>query len=128
MNQQVIHDRRVRAFDGVSALLGLWLIVSPYVLGAPGASVRMSGTLVGALILVLAIIRVLYKRTTVIGLALVLLAAWTIMSPWVLGETSGDLRTWNYIVVGMIVAVMEAFSLSSSAGQPNWRQTQTGRR
>jgi hypothetical protein len=50
------------------------------------------------------------------------------MSPWVLGQTSEDFRTWNYVLVGVIVAAMEAYSLTSSSTQPNWRQNQTGRR
>jgi hypothetical protein len=128
MASELTHNRRVRLFEGVSGLLGLWLIVSPLVVGAPGRSVARSGIAVGVLILVFAVVRVAYKHTTAMGWITVLLGAWTIMSPWVLGQTSGDFRTWNYILVGVIVAAMEAYSLTSSTTQPNWRQGQTGRR
>jgi hypothetical protein len=127
-NELIVHDRRVRLFEGVSALLGLWLIVSPFIVGAPGQSVARSGMAVGLLILILAVVRLVYKHTAAMSWGMVLLGAWTIMSPWVLGETSGDFRTWNYILVGIIVAAMEAYSLTSSATQPNWRQSQSGRR
>jgi SPW repeat-containing protein len=122
------HDRRVRVFEGASALLGLWLIVSPFVVGAPGPSVARSGMLVGALILVLAAVRLLYKHTAAMSWGIVLLGAWTIMSPWVLGQSTGDFRTWNYILVGVIVAGLEAYSLTSSTTQENWRQRETGPR
>lgn len=128
MPNELVHDRRVRVFEGVSGLLGLWLIVAPFIIGAPGQSVATSGMTAGVLIFVLAAIRFVYKHTTSMGLVTALLGAWTIMSPWVLRETSGDFRTWNYVLVGVIVAAIEAYSLTSSATQPNWRQSQTGRR
>jgi hypothetical protein len=128
MPESSTHDQRVRVFEGASALLGLWLIVSPFVLGSPGPSVARSGMLVGALILVLAAVRLLYKHTAAMSWGIVLLGAWTIMSPWVLGQTTGDFRTWNYILVGVIVAGLEAYSLTSSTTQENWRQRETGPR
>src|SRR4051812_49250890 len=124
MPNELPHERRVRVLDGISALLGLWLIISPWIVGAPGQKVATSGIAVGAVILVLAAIRVLYKHTAAMGWVISLLGAWTIMSPWVLGQTSGDFRSWNYILVGVIVAALEVYSLTSSATQPNWRQSQ----
>jgi hypothetical protein len=128
MPNEPVHDRRIRVFEGVSALLGLWLIVAPFAIGAPGESVARSGMIVGVLILILAAIRFTYKHTAAMSWGMVVLGAWTIMSPWVLRQTSGDFRTWNYVLVGLIVVAMEAYSLTSSTTQPNWRQSQTGRR
>jgi hypothetical protein len=128
MPSELTHDRRIRVFESASALLGLWLIVAPFVVGAPGQQVATSGMIGGMLILIAAGIRFIYKHTAAVGWGMVLLGAWTIMSPWVLGETSGDVRTWNYILVGVIVVALEAYSLTSSTTQPNWRQSQTGRR
>src|SRR5689334_7537027 len=104
MPNELVHEKRVRLLDGANAVLGLWLIVSPFVIGAPGQSVATSGIVVGVLLLLLAIARVAYKRTMVIGLGMVLLGAWTIMSPFVLGETSADFRTFNYVIVGILIA------------------------
>jgi len=128
MPQELVHERRVRVFDGVNALLGIWLIVSPFIVGAPAQSVATSGQIVGALTLVLAIVRVAYRRTTAASWALVVLGAWTIMSPWVLAQPSPDIRTWTYVIAGILIAGLEAYSLTSSSTQPNWRQGQTGRR
>lgn len=128
MPNELPHERRVRLLDGLVALLGLWLIVSPYIVGAPGRNVATSATVVGVLTLILAIIRMAYRHTTAVGFGIAALGAWTIMCPWVFRETSGDFRTWNYILAGMLIAALEAYSLTSSATQPNWRQSQTGRR
>jgi hypothetical protein len=128
MRNEIVHDRRVRLLEGISALLGLWLILSPFVIGAPGQKVAASGMTVGALILILAGVRILFKHTAAVSWGIALLGAWTIMSPWVLGQTSPDFRTWNYILIGVIVAALETYSLTSSTTQSNWRQSQTGRR
>ncbi len=128
MPNELVHEKRVRLFDGANVVLGLWLIVAPFVIGAPGQRVATSGMVVGLLVLLLAIVRIVFKHTMVIGLLLVLLGAWTIMSAFVLGETSPDFRMFNYVIVGIVIAGLEAYSLSSSAAQPNWRQKQTGRR
>jgi len=128
VRDQVAHDSRVRLFSGVHALLGLWLIVSPFIVGAPGRSVATSGMAVGVLIVILAGVRLAYKRTATMSWGMVLLGAWTVMSPWVFDQHTGDARTWNYVIVGLIVAAMAAYSLTSSATQPNWRQRETGRR
>jgi hypothetical protein len=128
MPNDLVHEKRVRLLDGAIAVLGVWLIAAPFVIGAPGPTVSTSGMVVGALVLLLAIIRIAYKRTMAIGLVMVLAGAWTIMSPYVLGETSPDFRTFNYVIVGIIIAGLEAYSLTSSATQSNWRQRQAGRR
>jgi SPW repeat-containing protein len=125
---ELAHEKRVRLLDGANAVLGLWLIVSPFVIGAPGQNVATGGIVVGVLVLLLAIARVTYKRTVAVGLSMALLGAWTIMSPYVLGSTSPDFRTFNYVIVGIIIAGLEAYSLTSSVTQPNWRQRQSGPR
>jgi hypothetical protein len=128
MPNELTHERRVRLLSGISALLGLWLIASPWIVGAPGPSVANSGMAVGALILIASLVRFVLKRTVVLSWGMMLLGGWTMMSPWVLGQELGNFRTFNYVVVGLLVVVMGAYSLTSSATQPNWRQRETGRR
>lgn len=128
MPKELAHESRVRILSVVNALLGVWLVVTPWVIGAPARSVATSGIVAGILIFAFAALRFARKHTAVMSWANVLLGAWTAMAPWVLAEPTGDIRTSNYIVVGMIVALIEAYSLTSSATQPNWRQGETGRR
>jgi hypothetical protein len=122
------HDRRVRIFSGITALLGVWLLTSPWIVGAPNQRVVTSAMGVGVLVVLFALGRLAWKRTAAFSWATLLLGAWTLMSPWVLARPTGDFRTWNYVIVGMLLAAMQAYSLTSSATQPNWRQRQTGQR
>jgi hypothetical protein len=123
-----VHDNRVRVLSGVNALLGLWLIASPWILGAPGPHVARSGMAVGLLTLAFAVVRFSRKHSAAMSWINVLLGAWTMMAPWVLQETSADIRTFHYIIVGALIAAMEAYSLTSSTTQSNRRQSETGPR
>ncbi|MGH8136627.1 MAG: SPW repeat protein [Terriglobia bacterium] len=109
------HGKRVRMSSGVNALLGLWLIVCPWILGAPARNVAWSGVIAGILIVCLAVIRFTSRHTTALSWMNVLLGVWVIMAPWILGSTSGDMQTWTYVIAGTLVAVLEMFSLTSSA-------------
>jgi hypothetical protein len=128
MANELPHESRVRALSATNAVLGVWLIISPWVVGAPGQSVATSGIVAGVLTFIFAIVRFARKHTAVMSWANVLVGAWTVMSPWIFGEASGDFRTWNYVIVGVLIVLIEAYSLTSSSTQPNWRQSQSGRR
>ena len=112
-------DRSARPVVGVSsaviALLGLWLVISPWTLGAPGPRVATSGVICGALILVCSAIRFAHRHTSAMSWINALLGAWTIGAAWVFNENSGDVHTWSYTIVGIVVAGLETLSLTSSA-------------
>jgi hypothetical protein len=122
------HDNRVRVLSSVNVLLGLWLIVFPWIVGAPGPNVATSGIAAGVLTLLFAVLRFARKHSTGMSWANVLIGAWTMMTPWAFGENSADIRTFNYVVVGLLIVAMEAYSLTSSATQSNRRQRETGPR
>lgn len=128
MPSEPVHDTRVRLLSSVNALLGLLLILFPWIVGAPGPRVGTNGIAVGVVVLISAGVRFAQKHTNTMSWTNVLLGAWTVMSPWVLGQYSGDFRTWNYVIVGVLIVAIEAYSLTSSTTQPNWRQSKTGRR
>jgi hypothetical protein len=109
----------VRASSIAVALLGLWLIIAPWILGAPGPRVATSGIICGGLILVCSTIRFSYRRTSAMSWINALLGAWTIGAASVFGENSGTVQTWNYTIVGIVIAGLETLSLSSSAMRPH---------
>src|SRR3954469_23371406 len=51
------HNTRVRLLSGIQALLALWLIACPWVIGDPGRDVARSGIAVGVVTLLLAMAR-----------------------------------------------------------------------
>ncbi|MDB6092421.1 MAG: repeat protein [Gammaproteobacteria bacterium] len=110
----------VRVTGAVNVLLGLWLVVSPWVIGSPASAISRSAMGVGVLIALSAAIRLSARKTSILSYLNILFAGWAIVSPWVFGTVTGDARTWNYVIVGMAVVALEGLSLTASALWRPW--------
>lgn len=105
----------------INVLLGIWVIVSPFVLAAPLlTSAIWNNVATGAAVAILALLRTSFPRERGWSWANVILGVWLIISPFVLGFTSGRLL-WNDIVLGIIIAIVgigNAWSTSSVNTSP----------
>lgn len=101
--------------DVVCLILGLWLVVSPWVLGFTAIQFAMWNAIVlGAVIVVMTLMELVefhdWEEWTdmVIG-------GWLAISPWVLGFTAeaggSAVATANFVIVGLLVLAMAAWSL-----------------
>lgn len=89
---------------GLGILLGLWLLVSPLVLGFSGHTAAAWNDAiigVGALGLKYVLDR---HETRWRGYAALLLGLWLMISPWVLGYSHTAMALWNNVVAGIILA------------------------
>jgi hypothetical protein len=84
----------------LTAALGLWLMAAPAVFGSRGGAAD-SDHLVGALVVTVAVIA-LAEVGRPVRFANVLLGAWTVASPWLLGGASMG-AAWNDVAVGTAV-------------------------
>jgi hypothetical protein len=102
---------QARTASGVNILLGVWLIVSPWVFEYGGRSAALSSVTVGALIALLAAIRLasLHNSAGLSGINL-LLAFWTAAGPWMYDYAINTGAMWNNILVGILVAVLAVCS------------------
>lgn len=89
----------------INALLGLWLMASPSILGTEGTTAD-NDHIIGPIITSFAIIS-WWEATRVVRLYNLPLGAWLILAPWVLGH-DGTLAIANDMVIGALVI---AFSL-----------------
>ncbi|MGW3992026.1 SPW repeat protein [Amycolatopsis sp. NPDC004772] len=98
------------AAAGVVLLAGLYLVLAPWLTGFGGAGVlALSDTLVGLVLIALAIARTATRRLALIGWVIPVLGAWAAGSPWLLrhsGETppSAGALVGN-VVAGLVVVV-----------------------
>jgi hypothetical protein len=113
------HLKRVRTLATVSLLLGIWLIISSTALHA-AAGVSRNGLIVGVLVVAGASVRLAARHSSAVSWVLAALGAWLVMSPWVVGGVTGDFRTWNFVIVGVALAGIETFSLTSSSLRRPW--------
>ncbi len=111
--------------SGLSVLAGLWLLISPWVLGfSDQQSPLWNAVILGIVIAVLAFIRAggWYQAVWLAWVNLVL-GIWVVISPWILGFSGQNAPLWDAVVVGVIVVILSAWSIwaSSAHGASNAR-------
>jgi hypothetical protein len=99
--------------SALNAIVGVWLIVAPWVLGYKPGNPRWNDVAFGALVALLALTRVFGAyRQSWISLANALIGAWLVVSAFTI-DTSG-LALVNDLVCGALVAVYALSSASAS--------------
>jgi len=102
---------RARTAGGVTVLLGLWLIASPWVFDYSGRFAVLNSVFVGALIATLSALRRLsLQRSAAVNGINVLLGFWTIVSPWVTGYVANKPALANDLMVGVFVMALGIWS------------------
>jgi hypothetical protein len=118
---------QIRTASGLNLILGIWLIISAFILAATAAAF-WNNVLVGIFVLVLASTRV--SRPTVstkpLGWTNAVVALWLIIAPFVLGYVSLA-ETWNSIGVGVLLLIFAAWSASLPRSMPATGRTTTAR-
>ncbi len=103
-------DRRWQ--DIVMLVLGAWLIVSPFVLQYPDYTgyTAMNSYILGIGVIVFAAIA-LYMPQMWEEWVNLILGAWLIISPLVLGFRDDTVATANHFIVGLLVAADALFAM-----------------
>lgn len=94
---------------------GLWLIISPFILGYSIVETAVSNDLVvGVIVSVLALVSILWKQTSIwLSWVIVLIGVWEVVSPFFLNHASSILALGNAIVIGIILIVFAGWRLLS---------------
>ena len=94
--------------DWVGFALGVWLFVSPWVLDYGEMAVTQSAVVVGFLLIVLEFVELSAFRAWEEWVN-VLLGAWLIVSPWLLG--GAGLPAATLIIVGVLVVALALYEI-----------------
>ena len=100
-----------RCQDQLILLLGLWLIVSPWVYSYPQGSQQMINAIVSGLVIAVLAAFDLYKTYFWAVVVNLLLGVWVAVSPWVLRLAEQSTLMWNSVIVGIAVAVLALWEL-----------------
>ncbi|AEB12136.1 SPW repeat protein [Marinithermus hydrothermalis] len=92
--------------DWGSLVLGIWLVLSPWLLGySTTPSAFWNALIVGAAVTILSILALsggqLWEEWTDL-----VLAVWLILSPWILNFTANTAAFWNAVIVGVLIGVL----------------------
>ncbi len=102
---------RQRWQDWVSLILGIWLFISPWVVGFSAVSnAAANAWILGIVVAVVAIIALSTPQLWEEWVNLIL-GIWLIISPWVVGFSNMAAPTWDSVIVGLIVALVNLWGI-----------------
>ncbi|MCJ0762238.1 SPW repeat protein [Variovorax terrae] len=106
--------------DPVNAVLGIWLVLSPWVLGLQAdTTVMTNGVIVGLALIAASLGAIFVPRAweewteSVLGL-------WMVASPWLLGFSSNHDATVNAVVSGIVIMVLALWVLLTDKNYNAW--------
>lgn len=114
--ESIAQPSALRAVDGLTFLAGLYLAISPWVVGFNGISTLLVNNLiVGAALAMLALwFSPAGRRAVDVAWVVPVIGAWTIISPWVVsGDVSTTATVWNNVVTGVITVLIGLAATSS---------------
>ncbi|MBP2708663.1 SPW repeat protein [Microbispora sp. RL4-1S] len=100
--------------DGLTCLAGLYLAISPWVVGFAGfRNLLVNNLIVGLAVAALSIgFASAFGRTYGVSWATPLLGIWTIIAPWVIsGQPATTATIWNNVVTGALILIFGAGAL-----------------
>ena len=101
--------------DWINGVLGLWIIVSPWALkhtmpGDGGSLAMWNLWTVGVAVLVIATVALVafeaWEEWTN-----VVLGAWLLISPWLLGFSTSTALAWSTAIIGALVVVLAGWAI-----------------
>lgn len=107
--------RVAQAVDGLTFLTGLYLAISPWVVGFNGfRSLTGNNLIVGVALALLAVgFASAYGRMHGISWVAPLIGVWTIIAPWVIAGDVATTRTvWSNVVTGAVALLLGLGALS----------------
>ncbi len=108
--------------DVVNGILGIWLIVSAWVVGFHGETAPTANAVIVGILLLLVALGAIYAAKAWEEWSELVLGLWMIASPWVLSyQAVVDARA-NAVIVGLIVAILALWVLLTDRDYGAWRK------
>jgi hypothetical protein len=113
--------------DWVNLALGVWLFLSPWILGfadfsgaGPGQAASINAWIVGIIIAALSL-AALQRTQPWEEWVNIIAGIWLFISPWVLGYAGLPAALWNALIVGALVFILAAWDLGTLRQTASWR-------
>jgi hypothetical protein len=124
--QNEIVDRgeamQTRSFSGIVFLAGIWLIISPFILGYNSAGVTWDQVIFGIIIAILGIIRYSALSAVWASWLSALAGLWMVIAPFAISGASGAAR-WSSVIAGLVTLILSLAITNSPAETPNMHRT-----
>ena len=112
--------------DAVNAVLGVWLVVSPWLMGYQDSSAAMWNAVIVGMALVAAALGAIFvprawEEWTEGGLAV-----WLLASPWLLGFAAMEAAMLTAVVTGVVIFALALWTLTTDSEYNDWWHKATG--
>lgn len=99
--------------SNINILLGIWLILAPFLLSYSGLSTpTWNDIIIGILVIGVALLRTFGYGMAGTSWVNVVLGVWLILAPFVLNYRSNATPRWNDVILGILIVI---FAWSSTA-------------
>ncbi|HET9721885.1 MAG TPA: SPW repeat protein [Candidatus Saccharimonadales bacterium] len=104
----------VRAVAGVNFILGIWLIISPWIFSYTSGAVQWDQFGFGIAVVVLSVIRYAVPRSSWASWLNALIGIWMIIAPFALSANRA-VAYWNEVIIGIVIAILAFSNMRSYA-------------
>ena len=111
--------------DPVTAVIGAWRGVSPWVLGVQGEAVPMANAVVIGLALVAAALGAMLVPRAWEEWTELVLGLWLVVSPWALQFTTLNQARLDAVIAGIVVMLLAVWTLFSDKEYSGWWRNRT---
>ncbi|HKB55803.1 MAG TPA: SPW repeat protein [Ramlibacter sp.] len=102
--------------DPINALLGIWLIISPWVLGFSSETAAMANFVIVGILLLAAALGAMYVPKAWEEWTESVLGLWMIISPWIVRYTTVHSARTDAVVVGIVVLILGFWAAAQEMG------------
>ena len=106
--------------DAVNAVLGAWLILSPWAMGYQGETAAMSNAVIIGLALIAAALGAIFVPRAWEEWTEGALGLWMIVSPWALGFSALQGAQLTAVVTGVVIAALALWTLLTDKDYSAW--------
>jgi hypothetical protein len=104
-------DQNTRLLSATNIVLGVWLMITPFLLGYSNVAMLWTSVVVGAMVVILAWMRMANPASAAWkSWTNALLGLWMTAAPFVLGAAGSKTTLWNSIIVGAAITVLGSWS------------------
>ena len=106
--------------DVVNALLGVWLVLSPWIVGFQGERTPTANAVVVGVALIAAALGAMIVPRAWEEWIECALGVWLVISPWVLGFSTMRDPMLSTVISGIVVAVLALWTLTTDKDYSGW--------
>ena len=99
--------------DPVNAMIGVWLVISPWVLGFQNSSPALSNSLIIGMALLATALGAIFVPSAWEEWTEVGLGVWMALAPWMFGFSNLGLATANALVSGIVMLALAMWVLGT---------------